>query len=86
MYFIGNCYCWSLILKMIYGGKIFSINQELGPKGMDVKHYMLRGRDGKVRHFKRVCNILPPPFSAFLFVGKLETSGKKKRSAKASMV
>lgn len=81
MYFIGNCYCWSLVLKMIYGGKIFSIDGEFGPKGMNVKHYMLRGRDGRVRHFRRVFNFLPPPLSTFLFVGKIESSGKRRKTA-----
>lgn len=80
MYCIGNCYCWSHILRLIYGGTIFTVSQELGPKGANVRHYMLRDRNGKVRHFKRVMNILPPPFSNLVFIGKIESSGKRRKA------
>ncbi len=84
MLMIGNCRCWAVILKFIYGGKIFTVKQELGNKAKNIPHYMLRKPDGRVVHFKRVCNILPPPFSNFLFLGVIETSGKnrKKRGSK----
>lgn len=39
---IGNCYCWAYILKLWYGGEVFAICRELGPKGNNVKHYMLK--------------------------------------------
>jgi hypothetical protein len=76
---IGNCKCCAYILKFIYGGKIFTIKREIGPKGIDIPHYMLRKPNGRIVHFKRICNILPPPFSNILFIGIIETSGNKKR-------
>lgn len=79
MYCLGNCYCWSLILRGIYGGEIFTLGQEIGPKGRAVKHYMLRDRNGKIRHFKRMFDIFPPPLCFLCFVGKIEVSGKRKR-------
>lgn len=76
---IGNCFCWAYILKFIYGGEVFSVAQEPFFKGRNVRHYMLRDRNGKIRHFKRVFNFLPPPFCNFIFIGKLEISGKRKK-------
>lgn len=76
--FIGNCVCWSIIFKVIYGGKIKSIERELGCKPKNVKHYVLVKPAGGVVHFKRLFNILPPPLSNVLYVGKIEHSGKKK--------
>jgi hypothetical protein len=76
---IGNCFCWAYILKFIYGGEVFSVSQEPFFKGRNVRHYMLRDRNGKIRHFKRVFNFLPPPFCNFIFICKLEISGKIKK-------
>jgi len=78
MYSVGNCYCWALILKLFYGGEIFTLGSEIGAKGHDVEHYMLRDRNGVIRHFKRVLDILPHPLHFYFFVGKIERSGKKK--------
>lgn len=80
VYFIGNCYCWAKILQLIYGGNIFCHGNEIGPNGREIKHYMLRDRNGKIRHFKRVHDFLPEPFCFFLFIGKIESSGKKKKT------
>jgi hypothetical protein len=77
MYCIGNCYCWALILKIFYGGKIFTHGSEIGAKGRDIKHYMLRDKKGKIRHFKRVFDFLPKPFCFFCFFGRFESSGRK---------
>lgn len=79
---IGNCFCYAHIMRLIYGGEIFTVEQEPFAKGRRVKHYMLRDRNGKIRHFKRILNFLPPPFCNFLFLGKIEVSGKKKRRKK----
>ena len=76
---IGNCFCWAYILKFIYGGEVFSIEQEPFFKGRNIRHYMLRDKNGKIRHFKRVFNFLPPPFCNFIFIGKLEISGRKRK-------
>ena len=70
-YLIGNCYCWALILKLIYGGKIFYIKNESGKWGNNFKHYMLKDKNGRIRHFKRCLNILPNPLSYFLFIGTI---------------
>jgi len=82
MYCIGNCYCWALILKLIHGGQVFAINQELGVRGRNVKHYMLKDRNGRIRHFKRTFDFLPPPLCFLCFVGKIESSKRRKRRAK----
>lgn len=79
MYCIGNCYCWALIFKLIYGGEIFSVKQEFGQKAKNVRHYLLKKPNGRIVHFKRTVNILPPPLSAFFFIGKIESREKKKR-------
>ena len=76
---IGNCRCWAIILKCIYGGEIFTINRELGIKGKNIPHYMLKKPNGRVVHFKRICNILPPPFQNIVFIGRIETSGSKRK-------
>jgi len=78
MYCVGNCFCWALILKLIYGGQIFTLGSEIGAKGQEVEHYMLRDRNGTIRHFRRVLNILPRPLHLYFFVGKIERSGKRK--------
>lgn len=80
MYCIGNCYCWALILRMFYGGEIFVHGSEIGAKGRPVTHYMLRDRNGRIRHFKRVLDIFPPPFCFLCFVGKIEASGKNRKN------
>jgi len=64
---------------LIYGGSIFTIKEEVGPKGRTIKHYMLRDRNGKIRHFKRVFDFLPPPLCFIIFVGKIESSGKRRK-------
>ena len=79
MYCIGNCYCWAYILKLRYGGEIFTHGSELGTKGRQIEHYMLRDRNGTVRHFKRVFDFLPKPFCYYCFIGKIERSGKNKK-------
>ena len=84
MYFVGNCFCWALILKCIYGGELFTLGSEIGAKGQEVEHYMLRDKNGTIRHFKRVLNILPYPLHLYFFVGKIESSGKKRRRNKKS--
>lgn len=76
---VGNCKCYAYILKLIYGGEIFTISREIGPKGNNVPHYMLRKPNGKIVHFKRIMNILPKPFSNVFFIGVIETSGSKRR-------
>lgn len=75
----GNCYCWSIILRCIYGGQIFTISNEPGEAGRNIKHYMLRDRKGRVRHFKRVYDVLPVPLCHYLFLGRIESSGKRRR-------
>lgn len=75
----GNCFFWSLILWCIYGGKIFTINQ-VSKSGIKFKHYMLRDRNGKIRHFKRKYDFLPEPLCLILFLGTIERSGKRKKS------
>lgn len=77
MYSIGNCYCWALILKLIYGGEIFTVESELGDKGRQIRHFMLKDANGRVRHFRRVFDFLPPPLCFCCFFGKLERSGEK---------
>ena len=77
MYCIGNCYCWALILKLFYGGEIFTVDTEIGDKGREVRHFMLKDKHDRVRHFKRVLDFLPPPLCFCCFIGKLERSGKR---------
>ena len=79
MYFVGNCFCWAWILKFIYGGELFTLGSEIGAKGQEVEHYMLRDRNGTVRHFKRVFDFLPEPLCYYCFIGKIEQSGKRKK-------
>lgn len=79
MYCVGNCYCWAHILKLFYGGKVFKHGSEIGPRGRRVEHYMLRDRNGRIRHFKRVYDFLPFPLCFLCFIGKIESSGKKGR-------
>lgn len=79
----GNCFCWAVILRCIYGGKIFTVANEPGAKGRRIRHYMLRDRTGKVRHFKRVFDPLPPPLCFFFFFGILESSGGKRKNDQA---
>ena len=76
MYAIGNCYCWAHLLQLRYGGTIFTVDAE--PGGRDIKHYMLRDRNGRIRHFKRTADFLPYPLCLFLFIGRLDRSGKKR--------
>lgn len=76
---VGNCKCYAYILYLIYGGEVFTIKQEIGPKANNIPHYMLRKPNGKVVHFKRIFNILPPPLSNLLFIGVIETRGKKRK-------
>jgi hypothetical protein len=78
MYCIGNCYCWALILKFFHGGEVFTLGSEVGAKGREVEHYMLKDRNGRIRHFKRVFDFLPEPLCYFCFIGKIEKSGKNK--------
>lgn len=78
---IGNCYCWAYLLKLWYGGEVFSICRELGPKGQNVKHYMLKKPNGRIVHFKRMMNVFPTPFQNLIFVGIIETSGRKKHGS-----
>jgi hypothetical protein len=81
----GNCYIWAIILKSIYGGRIFHIMGPFGPDGQDIKHYMVRDRKGKIRHFKRVMDFLPKPLSYYLFLGRLESSGKRRNARNVSV-
>lgn len=82
MYCLGNCYCWALILRFRYGGEIFTLGSEIGAKGREIEHYMLRDRNGRVMHFKRVFDFLPDPLCYLCFVGRIERSGKSKRKSK----
>ena len=66
-------------MKLFYGGKIFTLGSEIGAKGRQVEHYMLRDRNGRVRHFKRVFDFLPEPFCYYCFIGKIERSGRRKK-------
>lgn len=75
----GNCFCWAIILKCIYGGKIFTIANEVGENARNVRHYMVRDRNGRVRHFKRIYDFLPEPYCLFFFIGALERSGRKRK-------
>lgn len=81
---IGNCFCYAYLMKVIYGGQVFTVENEPFHKGRQVKHYMLRDKNGKIRHFKRIFNFLPPPFCNFIFVGKIEISGNKKNKRRKS--
>jgi len=84
MYCVGNCFCWAWILKFIYGGELFTLGSEIGAKGQEVEHYMLKDKNGTIRHFKRVLNILPYPLHLYFFVGRIESSGKKRRRKQKS--
>jgi hypothetical protein len=79
MYAIGNCFICAYVLRVIYGGEVFTMGSELGPKGRDIKHYMLRDKNGRIRHFKRKIDFLPPPLCYYCFIGKIESSGKKRK-------
>ena len=57
---------------------MFTICRELGPKGNNIKHYMLRKPNGRIVHFKRIMNIVPPPFQNAVFIGIIESSGRAK--------
>ena len=81
MYFIGNCYIWAYVLKAIYGGTVFTMGSEPGPRGRDIKHYLLRDKNGKIRHFKRKFDFLPKPLCYYCFIGKIESSGRKKKKS-----
>lgn len=74
----GNCFIWAIILRAIYGGKIFHVLGPFGPEGQEVKHYMVRDKTGTVRHFKRVADFLPKPFCYYMFLGTIERSGKRR--------
>ena len=76
---IGNCYCWAIILKVIYGGEIFTVDGEFGVNGRNVTHYMLKDRNGRVRHFRRTYDFFPEPFCYWVFLGRIESSGKRKK-------
>ena len=79
MYCVGNCYCWAFILKLRYGGEIFTHGSELGAKGREVEHYMLRDRNGTVRHFKRVFDFLPSLYVTIVSLVRLNNLVKERR-------
>jgi len=63
----------------IHGGKIMTTEYELGEQGRNIRHFVLKDRTGKLRHFRRVFDFLPPPLCYLVFIGKFETSGNKGR-------
>lgn len=68
---LGNCFVCACVIWCIYGGKWVTTTRT----GTRVPHWLVKCKDGKVRHFVVVRDILPKPLGYFLFVGKVEALG-----------
>lgn len=66
----GNCLICSLVIWLLYGGKIILSRRP----GTRIPHWLVRCRDGRIRHFKVRREFLPGPFAVVLFLGRIETT------------
>ena len=67
----GNCLICAFFLWLFKGGSIIMAYRP----GTSVPHWMVKCRDGSLRHFKVVKDILPWPLCYVLFLGTFEKKG-----------
>ena len=65
---IGNCLVGACVIWCLHGGRWVSTTRI----GTRVPHWLIVCKDGKVRHFTVVKDILPKPLNYLLFIGKVE--------------
>lgn len=68
----GNCLVCAFVIWLVYGGKIITSTRP----GTRVPHWLVKCRDGTVRHFRVRRDIFPPPFCYLLFLGRFEKIGR----------
>lgn len=64
----GNCLFCAFFIWLRYGGRIITSFRP----GTRVPHWMVVDRQGNLRHFQVVQNILPWPLCYVVFVGRFE--------------
>ena len=77
IYAIGNCWCWSYIIKCIYGGEIVEVT--INEKGQMVTHRMVRLPDKSYLHFRSTFHFLPSKYSYLCFIGEFERIKRKNK-------
>lgn len=73
----GNCLFCAFVLWIRYGGKIIMSYRP----NTYVPHWMVVDRNGLLRHFKVVRNVMPWPLCYVIFMGKFEALGGNEQSA-----
>lgn len=63
--------------KIYLWWRTFTLGSEIGAKGQEVEHYMLKDKNGTIRHFKRVLNILPYPLHLYFLLVELKAPARK---------
>jgi hypothetical protein len=64
----GNCLFCAYVLWIWTGGTIVKTYRP----GTRIPHWVVLGRDGHLRHFKVVRDLLPEPFHYIVFLGRFE--------------
>jgi len=67
----GNCLVCALAIWLVHGGEIIRSYRP----GTRIPHWLVKCRDGLIRHFTVEKNILPKPFCYLVFLGRFERSG-----------
>ena len=64
----GNCFVCAVVLWVFYGGELIKSYRP----GTRIPHWIVLCRDGHLRHFTVVRDLLPDPFYWILFLGRFE--------------
>jgi len=67
----GNCLICAVLIWIWTGGTIIRTYRP----GTRIPHWVVLGRDGHVRHFTVVKDLLPYPLHSIIFLGRFERIG-----------
>jgi hypothetical protein len=70
----GNCLVCAFFIWIWTGGSIIKTYRP----GTRIPHWVVLGRDNKVRHFTVVRDILPQGIHCFFFLGKFEVISSRR--------
>lgn len=64
----GNCLICAGLIWLVHGGSVITSKRP----GTKIPHWLVKCRDGSIRHFIVARDILPAPLCYVVFLGRIE--------------